>query len=138
MNPGNPADQVQYCVERLREGHEDAFFSLLEIDGAAEPLLLQAAASELDPKVRCELVEVVGQRRRTSSVPFLADRLFDQDWDVRQAAIDGLMTVNSVEARRALEQALALCRSSGEREARFAEYLIEAIAMIDETKDTRE
>jgi HEAT repeat protein len=136
MDATDLGDQVRHYVERLRGGDEDAYFSLLELDAAAVPLLRQTLTVESDPQVRRNLADVIGEHRLASSVPFLAGLLFDQDWLVRQAAIDGLWTLGSAEALQVLASALARCRAGSQEDVRFADYLAEALELIAELPRT--
>jgi hypothetical protein len=67
--------------------------------------LEEAYHVEPDPGIRSLIVEAVWQHRLPSSVDFLAVALEDPHTEVWKQALDGLVTLASLESRRVLELA---------------------------------
>ncbi|HVP13093.1 MAG TPA: HEAT repeat domain-containing protein [Phycisphaerae bacterium] len=128
------AKYIAHYIEELRQGG-GADYCLTEAAETAVPLLVAAMKAETEPDVRRGLVYAIWQYRLPSTAPFLADLLEDRDDEVRQQALDGLITLGTPEARRAIEAALARCRNRPEEQGDFAKYLAEAIELMDEREE---
>jgi HEAT repeat protein len=126
----NTRDRIASYVKALRAG-EDVSECLQDVGEAAAPALIAAFNEESDRQIRREIVEIIWQYRSPANVPFLAGCLRDHDDEVRQQAIDGLISLGIPEARKALTTALERCRSGPQVEQDFAEYLAEAIESMD-------
>jgi hypothetical protein len=88
--------QIAECLQRFRKGDRDgAFFGLLETDHGILPELMAAFRSERDSHVREFLVEIIGQHRQSSVIPFLKEALNDPAAAVSKQAIDGLVVLAS-------------------------------------------
>jgi hypothetical protein len=81
------------------------FFNLVEADRAIVPLLIEAFNSGIDSEVREFLVEVIWQRGHPSTVPFLESALNDPEPAVWKQALDGLVTLGTIDAIEALHRA---------------------------------
>jgi len=127
----NTRDRIASYVKALRAG-EDVAECLQDVGEAAAAALITAFNEESDRQIRRQIVEIIWQYRSPANLPFLAGCLRDYDGEVRQQAIDGLVTLGTAEARSALTTALERCRASPREEQDFADYLAEAIELIDQ------
>ena len=97
-------EAVWYYIEEARSGRvEDAFHGLRELHHDAIPALQSAYLGEDDPIVRALLVEAIWQHRQHSTIDFLADALRDPAPIVWKQALDGLVTLTSLESIQALQ-----------------------------------
>ncbi len=126
----NYAELIADLIECLRnpQTEEDAWHSFehlefLDVEGL--PILQQFAVSERDEEIRATLVEIIWQRRKPESVPFLGQMLTDPGKKVWKAAIDGLVTLGTEDALVALKTTRAKVSSNE------IEYIDEAIDQIE-------
>ena len=118
---------VTESVHRFRQGDRDAaFFALLETDDAVLPELIATFQTESDSQVRAFLVEVIWQHRQPSAIPCLGEALHDAERIVWQQALDGLVSLASLEALAVLRSA----RKSASQELHG--WLDEAIEQVEE------
>ncbi len=107
--------------------HEDAYMRLVEADAAVVPQLIQAFHTTTSPAVRVTLIEIIGQHRQSSTVDFLTRALRTDDPQQWQAALDGLVMLNSAASIQVLEaerkQLIAARQPSSTRLAWFDEAL---------------
>ena len=117
---------VQHFLNELRHGNRDnAFHSLIEGDPAIVPLLMTEFSREPDAALRDTLLRIVAEFRRSDTIPFFAERLFDGHW---KTALDFLVAQASPEALSALEHAYTRKFESERETEDFRAWLDEAIS----------
>jgi len=123
--------ETDYYLSRARSGDRDAaFHGLIELPNDLLHDLEEAYHGEPDPVVRSLIVEAVWQHRLPSSVHFLAVALEDPHPGVWKQALDGLVTLASLESRRVLEVAKSRIVR---HDATFLAWVQEAIDQIGES-----
>jgi hypothetical protein len=129
------SSQVACYLDRLRHGDRDtAFFGLLEIEDDALPELTAACRAEPDGEIRAFLVEVIWQHGCPSVIPFLGEALQDPDPRVWKEAIDGLVTMASQAALKALQSARGRDFQQQRDTDEFCAWLKEAIEQIEQAE----
>ena len=124
--------QIAYYLEMFRRGDVDnAFHGLLEMDRDILPELITAFKSERDIGVRVFFVEVIGEYREQSVIPFLGELLFDTETRVWRAALSGLVTLASAAAIEVLRAARARQFSTQRETEEFRGWLDEAIGQAE-------
>ncbi len=99
--------EVDDYLDRARAGDaEAAFFGILELQRDPIPALQEAFQVEHDPQIRSLIVLTLWQRREPSTAAFLAEVLDDPEPETWKQALDGLVTLGTPEARRALASAM--------------------------------
>ena len=127
--------RVAGFLDRFRNGDcEAAFFGLIESGRETLPILMEAFHAETDRKVRDFLVEVIWQHRDESAIPFLASVLNDSEPAVWKQAIDGLVTLASVEAANALRAARSRQFARKADRDEFQQWIDEAIEQVNNQK----
>jgi HEAT repeat protein len=111
----DPAEVVADFLNGLGEGKDlgSALCNLTEAGAQVSPFLVAAYGAEKSPRVRAGLVRAIGEHRQPQSLPFLAKVLDDPNPEVRNVALDGLVTIGGPGAREILEFAL-LTADSGD------------------------
>ena len=116
---------MQHYLAELHHGDSDnAYHCLIEADPAIVPLLGAEFTRETDATFRSGLLRVIAEFRLPETVPFFADRLFDDYW---KTALDFLVGQHSPEAVAALEQARSRTFATQAETDEFREWLEEAI-----------
>jgi HEAT repeat protein len=116
-------ESVEYYLEIARTG---GFHALLELDHGALTALQAAYRSEADPNTRSLIVHAIWEHRQPAALDFLGEALLDPAPEVWKQALDGLVTLASPEALRALQSA-AKCEQNKERR----DWIEEAIEQFD-------
>lgn len=125
-------DAVSGYMRCFREGDRDtAFFGLLEKGIVAIPELTATFHNETEPSVREFIVEVIGQYRDPSALPFLSTALRDSDPNVWKQALDGLVTIGCLDAIECLRSVRDMPRANSREAAVFQEWIDEAIEQIE-------
>ena len=122
---------ADYTAQLNGPNGEDAFFSLIELDDAAVPVLIEAFHSERNTSVRTDLVEAIWQHRLPDTIRFLSETLDDPVPEVWQKALDGLVALGGQEAITALEAAKPIVSHHRDGAVR-TEWIDEAIEQIRE------
>ena len=125
-------DYVAYHLDRLRRGHAEAFFGLIEADPTVLPVLIEAFAKEEDRGIRAEIVRCVWQYRRPEAVGFLGEALHDSEPAVWQEALDGLVALGGERAIQALQAARARIPVGRAGRAITEEWVEEALEQVRE------
>ena len=121
---------VDYYIEMARSGDGDeAFHGLRELAADTIPALQETYRSEPDPTVRAVLVRAIWEHRDPSVIDFLAEAVRDRDPAVWKEALDGLVTLASPEAERALEMTIG-----SDCDAKRRDWIFEAIGQIRTTQ----
>ena len=129
-------EAVDCYLEGARSGNsEAAFFGLLDLEEDPIPALQEVYRIEPDPAIRALIVEIVWQRRQPSTVLFLADALGDPHPETWKQALDGLVALGTLEAKRVLE--MAIQGSAGHDNERRA-WIEEAINELPDAARTDE
>jgi hypothetical protein len=125
------AEEVEEYLEWFRAGDRDrAFFGLLEMPDGILSELMEVFHNETSSSLREFLVEVIWQHRQQSSIPFLAQALFDSSKEVWKQALDGLVTLASPLALSSLEAARCRQFSSRQELEEFQRWIDEAVEQI--------
>ena len=130
----SPPQFVQHYLAELRHGDRDnAFHSLIEADPAIVPLLIAEFAREPDATFGSELLRVIAEFRLPDTIPFFAERLFDEHW---KTALDFFVAQASPAAVSALERARTRRFASQQETDEFQAWLAEAIAQAQPAQRT--
>lgn len=125
-------NDIKKLVEEFRTGDkESAFFTLLDISGDVLPALMEVFWTERSPKVRAFLVKVAWERREQSLIPFLGKALIENDEEVWQEALDGLVAFSSQESLEVLQSARSRKFKKETAAKRFNRWLEEAIQQVE-------
>jgi hypothetical protein len=113
------------------QNREFAWHTLRELGASAAHLLESAYSAANSASVRAEIVKVITQWRRDDSVPFLVRAFADPAEDVWQAAIGGLLALESTKSAEALKEQLEReAQASAPRSSRKAQFLAEAVTQL--------
>jgi hypothetical protein len=125
--------KIAEFLKKSRTGDEEtAFFALLEVPGDITPTLVEAFRRETHRPTRVLLTKVAWQRRDPSVIPFLGEALHDPQEEVRQEALDGLVSFGSSEALDLLRIARTREFTNDADTKRFRRWLEEAIQYLAE------
>jgi hypothetical protein len=126
----DPQENIRRYLRELHSANSDnAFHSLIESDPSIIPLLIEEFRRETDTKFRNEILKVIGEFRLAETIPFFAERLYDEFW---KSALDCLVMQASTEAVNALEHARARKFETKEQTDSFRIWLDEAIEQAKE------
>lgn len=96
---------VKYQIERLSgPNSDDAFHSLIEAPISVLPLLINAYKNDLSLSVQAVIVDIVGQFKSETSLPFLSHALRSDDDKIWKAALDGFVSIGCENAKQILEK----------------------------------
>lgn len=127
----DPDAFVAHYVARLDGPEsEDALHSLLEAGPQILPQLSATFDRSASPRIRAQLVRIMGQARVPGAVDALANALRDRASEVWKAALDGLVTIGGPASEAVLQSALASA-GSGEYEVPV-DWLAEALDQVKE------
>jgi HEAT repeat protein len=84
---------------------EDGFGALAERAAEYLPQLIAAFWDDDNAKIRGWLVELIGDAKSPAALPFLLERLNDENESLRDWAVWGLRQLDTKESRTALWQA---------------------------------
>lgn len=122
---------IDFYLERYRDGQDDeAFHGLLELDHCCLPNLVTAFRSSTDSSIRVVLLNVIWEHRDPTQIPLLGELLFDDDEEIWQEAMDGLVTLACTESVEALQRAKSRSFDSDRDKQKFHRWLDEAIGQI--------
>lgn len=128
----NHSSAIAFYLERYRQGRGDeAFHGLLELEHAALPELAKVFRESTDTPTRNFLLNVIWQYRQPTEIPLLGEALFDDESEIWQEAMDGLVALASSESLRALRRARTRRFSDDLEGLRFSEWLKEAIEQLE-------
>lgn len=125
MSGPDVREAVYECLAHLRSVHDDAWHSLVDLDLAALPHLIDAFHDTKDVATQAAILSVVAEYRSPEALPFLLENLHSSAQSVWKVALDGLVTLGGREVRAALQQALA------RENATKGEWIREAIDQVD-------
>jgi hypothetical protein len=117
---------IAYYVQRLKD-HEDAYYSLLDIDESLLPDLINAYANTTDEKVRSEIIDIVGEHRRSDDIDFVATGLQSTMEEIWKSSLDALVKIGS---KRCIE-VLVRAKSATQSQERH-EWYDEAIQQLED------
>lgn len=122
------APKVTHYLTRFRQGDDDgAFHGLLELDHALLPDLEAEFRNATDTRLRIFLLNVIWQHRQQSVIPLLAAALFDAEPGVWREALNGLVTLASPAALKALQAASGREFEPRRDTQEFSRWLEEAV-----------
>lgn len=97
------------CLKMMRSSHgrmrEEGFGWLADRAGTYLPQLIAAFWDDENAAIRGWLMELIGEAKSTAAMPFLIERLRDEDESIRSWAIWALKRLDTKDARTALWQA---------------------------------
>jgi HEAT repeat protein len=114
----------------------EAFRKLSSAGPDALPEIMSAVRTEKDANVRAKLVEALWRQPDPSLVPFLSELLNDPTEAVWKEALNGLVTVATEDARKAVKAALKKLGRKGDPQR--IEWYNEALEQIEEIKQENE
>jgi HEAT repeat protein len=117
-------DAARHYLDLARSDVE-VYHALLDLGVGAVPTLWEEYLSEPDPSVRSLIVHVIWQTRSPSVVDMIAEALGNPSPDVWKEALDGLVTLATPEAERALTDA-----AGRESDAEKRAWIDEAIEQV--------
>ena len=124
--------EIVSLIDRFRSGDEDAALQgLIELPDDALADLTEYFRSEALAPIRALIVKAIWERRNPSSIPFLGEALRDPEEEVWQEALDGLVTLASVESFAVLQNAKISAPSEHSKDRRFRLWLEEAIEQVN-------
>jgi len=127
-------DAADYYLLQLRAGDfESAFHGLTDLDPAVVRPLIAAHRVERSPEVRNKILRIVAEFRTPTALPLLDEVVRDRRGDQWKVALDGLVSLASVEAASALESVLREETSATERDSEYLEWVSEALEQIQQT-----
>jgi hypothetical protein len=88
------AAYVSEYLKQLRDNAQNAWFSLVEVDDSAIPLLIDAYHFESNLAVKETLVEIIWQHRNPVVLDFLGEVLQHEDARLWKMALDGTVAIN--------------------------------------------
>ncbi len=94
-------EYIQHYLERLDT--ENAYTALLELDKSAVPLLVQAFREEAEVWRRVILLDVIWRHRLDGTAEFLGEVLQDDQLEIFEAALDGLIALGGSDTIAILE-----------------------------------
>ena len=119
-------------LKAFRAGDDEtAMTSLLEVEEALVPWLVQAFRAETDAEVRAFLVTVAWERREEHSPAFIVEALNDPEEEVWQAALDGTVALASPKLLDVLKSVRQQERADAAKTRRFLMCIEEAILYVD-------
>jgi len=122
------ADVIAHYLSEFDEGgEENAFHCLIEMSHDALPELEQAYHTSVKSERRLFLLNVIWEHRQQSTIPVLQAALYDQEPEIWQMAMDGLVALASQSSLRALESARTRQFTSSRDRQCFQQWLEEAI-----------
>lgn len=125
------APEISALIEQFRGGDEDsALHGLIELPNEALPDLIEHFRAESLAPVRALLVKAIWEHREPATIPFLAEALKDNDEEVWQEALDGLVSFGSAEALAVLQAASDNRSGDAADTRRFRLWIGEAIEQI--------
>lgn len=96
--------EVFQFVQELCEGNENAYHSLIEASHEIVPVLIQQFAKTENGECRALITEVIWQHRLPSTISFLTSALNDNNKEVWNQALDGLVAIGGEKSRIALQE----------------------------------
>jgi HEAT repeat protein len=107
----------EQCLKMMRSSNasvsEDGFWCLEEHAAEYAPQLIAAFWDEDNAGIRGWLIELIGDAKSPAALPFLLERLSDENESIRDWAVRGLRQQDTKESRNALWRA-GLTRQSPE------------------------
>lgn len=123
---------IDFYLEQYRDGQDDeAFHGLLELDNCCLPDLVTAFRLSTDSSIRVLLLEVIWQHRDPTQIPLLGGLLFDDDEEIWQEAMDGLVTLACSASLQGLHQARTRTLEDVRAQNKFQKWLEEAISQTE-------
>jgi hypothetical protein len=93
------ADAVAHYLGQLRAGDfESAFHGMTDLDPSIVHPLIAAYDTEAAPEIRSSLLRIIWEFRTPLALPLLAEALSDRSGMRWKMALDGLVTLASIEA----------------------------------------
>lgn len=99
-------EQLNYYIEQLKSlNNEDAYHRLMEFKGDILSSLMKKYDQENDAEIKAQLLEIIYQRQQCTKVlQFLSQAVRDNHPVVWKAAIDGIVSIDHINALYLLQQ----------------------------------
>ncbi len=104
---------ADYLHQLHSSQREDAYMRLIEADDSVIPQLIHAFHATSSPAVRVTLINIIGQHRLPWTADFFAQALRTDDPQQWQAALDGLVTLNTAASMHVLQAERERLRAAG-------------------------
>lgn len=120
-------EKINYYVGRLNgDDSENALHSLMEMPESAVPILIQKYKFINDDLIKSYMVEAIWQIRDSNCIDFLFECLNENDEDIWEEALNGIVTLGREKEIGRLE---VLLRSVSKKETKYGRFE-EAIEFI--------
>jgi len=131
VNGTTRSEEIREAVARHLAGENDVFHDLycLPDDYGADMIRFCLAAS--DAEARALLLDVLWNRREPAAIPLLERMIEDENEDVWQAALDGLVTYGSIRSAEIIEEYTARLKREKPGSGKI-DWMIEAFEQLRE------
>jgi hypothetical protein len=127
-------DQIDYWIERFREGDlESAFHGLLDVGHEAIPDMISIFRTTPEREIRVFLAGVIRRYNDPSTLSFFREAIYDPDSYVWKEGMDGLVSLASQPALDALQSARDRQFVDQQDANDFRSWLDEAIEQVKGT-----
>jgi hypothetical protein len=100
----NMDEMLHYYLKQLKSlDNEDAYHSLLELEGNIIPSLIEIYNQESDVDIKEQLIEIIWQRKKDSEVlQFLSQAIKHENPIIWKMALDGFVSIGGPEVLKFL------------------------------------